>query len=121
MAEATLPKNRLQSFHEVRHITDLKYPWFDAADQLEDGVLYVVDGAQQDREQLIEYNCPCSCGHTVVIPYYRQGQQKEETPSWSYREEAGKVTLSPSIYSTGWPCRSHYFIRSNQIVWCRQQ
>lgn len=118
MAEAICPKNRLQSFHEVRHITDLKYPWFDAADQLEDGVLYVVDGEQQERNQVIEYNCPCGCGNTVMIPYYRQGQQKEGTPSWAYREETGKVTLSPSIYSTGWPCRSHYFIRDNQIVWC---
>ena len=73
MAGETRPKNRLLSFREVRHIRELKYPWFDDADKLEDGVLYVVDGAQQDRDQVIEYNCPCGCGNTVMIPYYRQG------------------------------------------------
>jgi hypothetical protein len=28
------------------------------------------------------------------------------------------VTLSPSVHSTGFPCRSHYFIRNNRIDWC---
>lgn len=110
-------KNRQHLFEEVRHIPELLYPWFDEADRLEDGVLYIVDGAEQ-RDQMIQYNCPCGCGNAVMIPYYRQGEQKELTPSWAYREADGKVTLSPSIYSTGWSCRSHYFIRENRIVWC---
>lgn len=107
---------RRTAFTEVRHITDLLYPWFDEGDKLEDCVLYVVDGPQED--QFIQYNCPCGCGNTVMNPYYKTGQQKELTPSWGYREVEGKVTLSPSIYSTGWPCKSHYFIRDNQIIWC---
>lgn len=118
MSNAQIPKSKLKAFREIRHIEQPLYPWFDDADRLVDGVLYVVDGEQQDRDQLIEYNCPCGCGNTVMIPYYRAGQQKEETPSWAYREENGKATLSPSIYSTGRPCRSHYFIRDNKIVWC---
>lgn len=92
------------------------FPEFEETDKLEDGVLYVVDGTQHD--QVIQYNCPCGCGRAVMIPYYVEGQQKEIFPSWALRENSGKVTLSPSIYSTGFHCRSHYFIRNNQIVWC---
>jgi hypothetical protein len=111
-------RNRLTAFHEVRHIDQPLYPWFEEEDKLEDGVLYVVDGVQKDGTQQIEYNCPCGCGNTVMIPFYREGQMKHETPAWAFREDAGKVTLSPSVFSTGWPCRSHYFIRGNQIHWC---
>ena len=103
-------------FHEVRHIAEMLFPEFDEADKLEDGVLYVVDGSQHD--QIVQYNCPCGCGKPVMIPYYRSGQQKELYPSWGFRERDGKVTLSPSIFSTGFPCRSHYFIRDNRIDWC---
>lgn len=108
---------KLTEFKEVRHIPEMIVPWFDEADKLEDGVLYVVDGEEQ-REQVILYTCPCGCGNVVDIPYFHAGQQKELYPSWAYHEEAGKVTLSPSIYSSGWPCRSHYFIRENRICWC---
>lgn len=112
-----MDRARRSSFDGVRHVTEMLYPWFDEKDQLEDGVLYVVDGAAKE-DQIILYNCPCGCGNTVMIPYYKDGTQKEQTPSWSYREVDGRVTLSPSIFSTGWPCRSHYFVRDNKIVWC---
>ena len=118
MVEVNHPANKLQAFHEVRHIKQIRYPWFDDADTLEDGVLYVVDGDHQDREHIIEYNCPCGCKKAVMIPFYRAGKKKEEVPSWAYFETDGKVTLSPSIYSTGWPCKSHYFIRENRVEWC---
>lgn len=107
---------RLTEFREVRHIPEMLFPWFDEKDALEEGVLYVVEGAQQ--EQTVLYTCPCGCGSIVDIPYYKSGEQKEQFPSWAYRETGGKVTLSPSISSTGFPCRSHYFIRDNRIDWC---
>lgn len=109
--------SRMTEFHEVRHIREMLYPEFDKADKLEDGVLYICDGPEQ-RDQIIQYNCPCGCRKPAMIPYYRLEQQKELYPSWGYRETEGKVTLSPSILSSGWPCRSHYFIRENKIVWC---
>ena len=108
---------RMLEFKEVRHISEMLFPWFDEGDKLDDGVLYVVDSKEQ-REQTILYNCPCGCGNVIDIPYYHAGQQKELFPSWTYRENQGKVTISPSIYSTGLPCRSHYFIRDNRIDWC---
>ena len=109
---------RLTEFKEVRHVEHPLYPEFDEGDKLENGVLYIVDGALKDGMQRIQYNCPCGCGNTVMIPFVREGQYKRETPAWAYREKEGKVTLSPSVFSTGFPCRSHYFIRENRISWC---
>lgn len=109
---------RLLEFKEVRHVSEMLYPWFDEGDALEDGVLYVVDSEDQ-REQTILYNCPCGCGSVVDIPYFRADrQQKELYPSWAYRETEGRATLSPSVYSSGFLCKSHYFIRDNKIDWC---
>lgn len=110
-------QKRLTEFKEVRHIKEMIFPWFDKEDALEEGVLYVVDGDDQ-REQDILYSCPCGCGGVVDIPYFLADQQKELRPSWAYREADGKVTLSPSVYSSGFLCKSHYFIRDNKIVWC---
>lgn len=108
---------RLTEFREVRHIPELLTPWIPGDEALEDGVLYVVDHENQ-REQFVEFNCPCGCGQVVWIPYYKLGQQRELYPSWGFRETDGKVTLSPSILSSGFPCKSHYFIRENRIQWC---
>ena len=71
--------NKLTEFKEVRHIPELLMPWVPGEEKLEDGVLYVVDHEEQ-KEQYVEYNCPCGCGNVVWIPYYKQGQQKEEYP-----------------------------------------
>lgn len=109
--------NKLTEFREVRHIPELLMPWIPGEEPLEDGVLYVVDSKDQ-KEQFVEYNCPCGCGKTVWIPYYVKNQQKEQFPSWGFSENAGKVTLSPSVYSTGFPCKSHYFVRENKVQWC---
>lgn len=108
---------RLTEFKEVRHISELLTPWFPGDEKLEDGVLYIVDHDEQ-KEQYIEFNCPCGCGNVVWIPYYKLGQQKEEYPCWGFQEQNGKITLSPSILSSGFQCRSHYFIRENRIQWC---
>ena len=37
---------------------------------------------------------------------------------WKLSETDGEVTLHPSIGSFNLPCRSHYFIRGNTVVWC---
>ena len=53
---------RLTEFKEVRHVEHPLYPEFDEGDKLENGVLYIVDGALKDGMQRIQYNCPCGCG-----------------------------------------------------------
>lgn len=101
---------RREHFERVEHISEPVYSMLPGEPPLENDVLYIVDGPQY-----VEYNCPCGCGNVVMIPYYKPQEAKKEW-GWTMREEAGRVTLSPSVYSTSWPCRSHYFIRENKIL-----
>jgi|ERR1035438_1754702 hypothetical protein len=57
------------------------------------------------------HNCFCGCGLKVVTPISPVG--------WKLTFDGDTVTLSPSIGSSSFPCRSHYFIRRNTVVWCR--
>lgn len=101
---------RLTAFREVRHIPDLIYAMLPGEPSLEDGVIYVVDGTPY-----VEYNCPCGCGGVVMLPTKNNQRDYE---GWGFWEQDGKVTLSPSVFSTGFPCKSHYFIRANRVEWC---
>lgn len=98
---------RLTEFKEVRHVANLSYP---DDPNLEDGVLYVVD-----HSPYVQFNCPCGCGGNVMLPTTKH---EKGYHGWAYIEEGGKVTLSPSVLSSGFSCRSHYFIRNNRIEWC---
>lgn len=98
---------RLTEFKEVRHVADLNYP---EDTDMEDGVLYVVDDSPY-----VQFNCPCGCGSDVTLPTTKHERGYN---GWGFVEQAGKVTLSPSIYSSGLPCKSHYFVRNNRIEWC---
>ena len=98
---------RLTEFKEVRHVADLNYP---GDPTLEHGVLYVVDDSPY-----VQFNCPCGCGGDVTLPTTKH---EKGYHGWGFAESDGKVTLSPSVFSTGFPCRSHYFIRNNRIDWC---
>ena len=98
---------RLTEFKEVRHVSDLNYP---DDPKLEDGVLYVVDDSPY-----VQFNCPCGCGGSVMLPTTKH---EKGYNGWGFTENDGKVTLSPSVFSAGFPCRSHYFIRNNRIDWC---
>jgi hypothetical protein len=71
---------------------------------LESGVVYVS----------IEYgtavhSCCCGCGSRVVTPI---------TPTdWVLIFNGETISLDPSIGNWNFPCRSHYFIRNNRVVW----
>ena len=101
---------KLTEFREVWHVPDLSYAEFTDGTPLQDGVLYVVDNSPY-----VEYNCPCGCGRVVTLPTKKHSNGYD---GWEFREEDGKVTLSPSVLSSGFDCKSHYFIRGNRIDWC---
>lgn len=75
-----------------------------APKQLSDDVIYI-----SDRFRTALHKCGCGCGKEVVTPLNPAG--------WSYYLEDGKVTLKPSIGNWSLPCKSHYLIIRNQIVW----
>ena len=69
-----------------------------------DGVLYI-----SITYRTAVHNCACGCGHKVVTPI---------TPAdWQLLYDGDSVSLMPSIGNWSYPCRSHYWIQSNQIRW----
>lgn len=74
---------------------------------LEEGVLYV---SQKYHTSI--HLCCCGCGREVVTPI---GPAR-----WALSVLDGRVSLSPSIGNWSYPCRSHYWIRSNRVEWAGQ-
>jgi hypothetical protein len=73
-------------------------------DQLEDGILYV-----STTYATILHKCACGCGNEVVTPL---------SPSdWQLTFNGETISLYPSIGNWSFPCRSHYWIRKNEVVW----
>lgn len=72
--------------------------------QLEDGVLYI-----SERYKTAIHKCGCGCGQEVVTPL--------SPAQWRIRFIKDKVTLHPSIGNWNSKCKSHYWIKENQIVW----
>ncbi len=73
-------------------------------DRLEEGILYICE-----RYRTAAHKCCCGCGEEVITPL---------TPvDWSVRKEGNAVSLMPSIGNWSFGCKSHYWIRRNQVVW----
>ena len=71
---------------------------------LADGVVYVsvVFGT-------VIHKCCCGCGDKVVTPL---------TPvDWTVSFDGQSISLHPSIGRWDAPCRSHYLIRKNRVIW----
>jgi hypothetical protein len=55
------------------------------------------------------HRCFCGCGMKVVTPL---------SPSdWRLTFDGDSVSLHPSIGNWSYPCRSHYILRGNRVVW----
>jgi hypothetical protein len=55
--------------------------------------------------------CPCGCGNLVVTALAPH--------AWSVTFDGESISLSPSIGNFSLSCKSHYWIRRNQIRWAR--
>jgi hypothetical protein len=75
--------------------------------ELEDDVLYI-----SIRYRTAVHRCACGCGNKVVTPI--------RPSDWKLHFDGDTVSLTPSIGNWQFPCRSHYWIKSNQIRWARQ-
>ena len=60
----------------------------------------------------VKFYCHCRCGREVALSLNHNIR-----PYWNLIIKRDKVTLSPSVYLTGFPCKSHFFIRNNKIDW----
>ncbi len=71
---------------------------------LEDGVVYV-----SIEYGTVIHKCCCGCGDKVVTPL---------TPvDWAVIYDGQSISLYPSIGRWDAPCRSHYWIQKNRVVW----
>jgi hypothetical protein len=56
------------------------------------------------------HSCCCGCGGRVVTPI---------TPKdWKLTFDGKTISLYPSIGNWNFQCRSHYWIRNNEVHWC---
>lgn len=75
-----------------------------ARDQLQNGVLYI-----SMEFGLAVHLCACGCGEKAVTPF--------SPAEWSVTYDGESVSLQPSIGNWSFDCRSHYWIKRNQIMW----
>lgn len=75
-------------------------------DEFENNVLYV-----SMRYRTATHLCCCGCGSKVVTPI--------SPTDWKLIFYGDSVSLDPSIGNWALPCRSHYWIKRNQVKWAR--
>ncbi|RYG31092.1 MAG: hypothetical protein EOO01_35835 [Chitinophagaceae bacterium] len=71
---------------------------------LEKGVIYITVEYKSAVHQ-----CACGCGEKVVTPL--------SPKFWKLTFDGASVSLHPSIGNWSFACRSHYWIKQNQVVW----
>lgn len=70
---------------------------------LEEGVLYI-----SEECELAAHKCCCGCGEDVITPL--------NPARWRLDRRGGRVSLHPSIGNWKFACRSHYWIRNNNVI-----
>lgn len=73
---------------------------------LEEDVLYI-----SITHKTAVHSCACGCGNKVVTPI--------RPTDWRIEYDGESVSLWPSIGNWQFPCRSHYWIKSNNVYWSR--
>lgn len=73
-------------------------------DELEPEKLYVCLACN-----VVVHLCPCGCNEKVVLPVGRD--------QWVLSYDGEGITISPSIGNFQFVCKSHYFIRNNNVQW----
>lgn len=75
-------------------------------DTLQDGTIYV-----SIPFATAAHNCCCGCGKEIVTPI--------SPTAWCLTFDGKTISLYPSIGNWSLPCRSHYWIRRNKVIWAR--
>ncbi len=76
-------------------------------EDVKEGILYV-----SIRYRTAMHKCPSGCGEIVVTPI--------KPTDWTLIWNRESVSLYPSIGNWRFPCKSHYWICENKIVWARK-
>lgn len=73
-------------------------------DEIENDVLYI-----SMEYDVAKHKCPCGCGTDIITTLSPVG--------WKLIYDGETVSLYPSIGNWKHPCKSHYYIRRNEIKW----
>jgi hypothetical protein len=74
--------------------------------------LYVVGTPGKYKWAIL--SCPCGCNERIDVCLMPSAR-----PRWGLTLRNGRASLSPSIWVPSERCGSHFWIRRNQIIWCR--
>ena len=74
---------------------------------IKDGILYI-----SVPYATATHKCACGCGEIVVTPI--------RPTDWNLIWNGITVSISPSIGNWSLPCKSHYFIEENKIIWAKK-
>jgi hypothetical protein len=74
---------------------------------LKEGTIYV-----SIRFATVSHLCCCGCRNKVVTPL--------QPTDWKLIFDGKSISLNPSIGNWNFPCRSHYWIRNNRVIWAGQ-
>lgn len=72
--------------------------------EIEEGVLYI--SLEFDTAK---HKCPCGCGEDVFTTL--------SPARWKLTYDGETVSLDPSIGNWYLDCKSHYFIKNDQVIW----
>ena len=76
-------------------------------DTIEDGILYI-----SIKYCTAIHKCVCGCGNEVVTPI--------SPTDWKLTFDGKTISLSPSIGNWNFKCKSHYWIKRNEIIYARK-
>lgn len=72
--------------------------------EIEQGVLYI-----SIEYDIAKHKCACGCGADIVTSL--------SPARWKLTYDGETVSLSPSIGNWSYPCKSHYFIKNDKVIW----
>lgn len=79
--------------------------------ELTNGIIYI-----SEEYGSAVHPCACGCMERTVLPF-KKGQTQNDDFNWGYTNNDGVVTFTPSIGNWKIPCRSHYNITDNKVIW----
>jgi hypothetical protein len=92
----------------LRNQTSLSYKFVEyIPENIEDGMMYI-----SISFATVVHKCCCGCGNEVITPL--------SPTDWKLIFDGQTVSIDPSIGNWGFNCKSHYWIKQNQIIWARQ-
>jgi hypothetical protein len=88
-------------------VTEVTYAFVDSApEELEPGKIYV-----SIKYRAIVHLCLCGCKEKVLL--------RLDPDDWSFTFDGRTISIHDSVGNVGLPCRSHYFVRRNRVIWLR--